>query len=283
MQRYKIVHRTYYNYSQNVVLGTHQLLLRPREDYELRIESFILKCTPESKVFWHRDIENNSVAVVNFNQIKQQLIIESEVVLQQYNVSPLDFIVSDYAISYPFEYKDDDKVLLSPYRVLPDSESKELLNSWISNIWDYDKEIQTYTLLHQLSKYIYTTLVYNIREEPGVQSIKETLTIKSGSCRDFAFLFMETVRCLGLASRFVSGYLYAPLMSEMVGSTHAWAEVYLPGVGWKGFDPTIGDLVGKDHIPVAVSRLPEAIPPISGTYAGDAKSELDVGVWVTLC
>ncbi len=283
MQRYKIIHRTYYNYSEEVSLGTHKLLLRPREDYELRIESFLIKCTPHTKILWHRDIENNSVAVVEFNQKTQQLIVESEVILQQFNESPLDFIVEDYALTYPFEYKKDDKFLLSPYTVLPDSQTKELLNTWILNIWENNENIQTYTLLQKITKYIYKTFIYNIREEPGVQSVEETLKLNSGSCRDFAFLFMETVRCLGLASRFVSGYLYAPLMSDQIGSTHAWAEVYLPGVGWKGFDPTIGDIVGKDHIPVAVSRLAHSIPAISGSFSGNAKSNLDVGVWVTLC
>lgn len=283
MQRYKIIHRTYYNYSADVTLGTHKLLLRPRESHELRIESFILKCTPEAKILWYRDVEDNSVAVAGFNQTVRQLIIESEVILQQYNESPLDFIVADYAISYPFEYKPDDQFLLSPYRVLPDQETRELLNAWIFNVWKYDDKIQTYSLLQRLAEYINQTLSYNVREEPGVQTARETLALGSGSCRDFAFLFMEAVRCLGLATRFVSGYLYAPLMSELVGSTHAWAEVYLPGGGWKGFDPTIGDIVGKDHIPVAVSRLPESVPPISGSYAGAADSSLDVGVWVTLC
>lgn len=283
MQRYKIIHRTYYNYSADVTLGTHKLLLRPRESHELRIESFILKCTPEAKILWYRDVEDNSVAVAGFNQTVRQLMIESEVILQQYNESPLDFIVADYAISYPFEYKPDDQFLLSPYRVLPDQETRELLNAWIFNVWKYDDKIQTYSLLQRLAEYINQTLSYNVREEPGVQTARETLALGSGSCRDFAFLFMEAVRCLGLATRFVSGYLYAPLMSELVGSTHAWAEVYLPGGGWKGFDPTIGDIVGKDHIPVAVSRLPESVPPISGSYAGVADSNLDVGVWVTLC
>jgi transglutaminase-like putative cysteine protease len=93
---------------------------------------------------------------------------------------------------------------------------------------------------------------------------------------------MQAVRCLGLASRFVSGYLYAPLMAE-IGSTHAWAEVYLPGAGWKGFDPTIGKIVGSDHIAVAVGRLPEAVPPIAGSFAGPAISSLTVGVWVSQC
>ena len=282
MQRYKIIHRTYYNYSADVTLGMHKLLLRPRESHELRIESFVLKCTPEAKVLWYRDVEDNSVAMAEFNQTVRQLIIESEVILQQHNESPLDFIVSDHAISYPFAYKPDEQFLLSPYRVLPDQESRELLNAWISNVWQAGQDIQTYSLLQGLVAYIYTTLSYKVREEPGVQSVQQTLRLGSGSCRDFAFLFMEAVRCLGLAVRFVSGYLYAPLMSDLAGATHAWAEVYLPGGGWKGFDPTIGDIVGKDHIPVAVSRLAESVPPVSGSFSGAADSSMEVGVWVTL-
>ncbi|MFT4907788.1 MAG: transglutaminase-like putative cysteine protease [Oleispira sp.] len=283
MKRYKIIHRTYYNYTNTVTLGAHELLLRPREGHDLRIESFELKITPSAKVYWHRDVEGNSVAVANFTRPAQQLTVESEVIIQQYNESPLDFIVADYAINYPFSYDEADQFLLSPYRVLPDQETRELLNNWIFNVWKSHEQIQTYTLLQRLTETIYNTLVYKVREEPGVQSVKETLSLGSGSCRDFALLFMEAVKCLGLASRFVSGYLYAPLMSSQVGSTHAWAEVYLPGGGWKGFDPTIGDIVGTDHIPVAVSRLAEAVPPISGSYAGSAESQLDVGVWVSEC
>ena len=150
-------------------------------------------------------------------------------------------------------------------------------------MWKAGEEIQTYTLLQRLAVYIYQTLSYKVREEPGVQTARQTLSLGSGSCRDFALLFMDTVKCLGLASRFVSGYLYAPLMSDQIGSTHAWAEVYIPGGGWKGFDPTIGDIVGTDHIPVAVARLAESVPPVSGTFAGAADSSLDVGVWVTQC
>ncbi len=150
-------------------------------------------------------------------------------------------------------------------------------------MWKSTEQIQTYTLLQRLAAYINKTLVYKVREEQGVQSVQQTLSLGSGSCRDFALLFMESVKCLGLASRFVSGYLYAPLMSDQIGSTHAWAEVYLPGGGWKGFDPTIGDIVGTDHIPVAVSRLAESVPPIAGSFSGTADSTLDVGVWVTQC
>ncbi len=282
MQRYKIIHRTYYNYSANVILGAHNLLLRPREDYELRIESFTLKTTPESNVLWHRDVEGNSVAIASFDLPTHQLLIESEVIIQQFNEDPLDFLVSDYAISYPFSYREDEQILLSPYMELPEQETINAVHEWISNFWKPDETIQTYTLLQRIAEYIYQTQLYKVREEPGVQSATQTLSYGTGSCRDFALLFMEAVRCLGLASRFVSGYLYAPLMSE-IGSTHAWAEVYLPGAGWKGFDPTIGKIAGSDHIAVAVARLAEAVPPIAGSFVGTADSTMDVGVWVSQC
>ena len=283
MQRFKIIHRTYYNYSNSIALGTHNLLLRPRENHELRIENFSLNITPKAKILWHRDVEDNSVAIANFTDSTQQLFIESEVIIQQYNESPLDFVVSSYAINYPFKYEDNDKFILFAYMSLPDEETRTLLNNWIFDIYKIDEKIQTYTLLQRLTSHIFKTLTYKIREEAGVQTAKETLTLGSGSCRDFAFLFMEIVKCLGLASRFVSGYLYAPLMADQEGSTHAWAEVYLPGGGWKGFDPTIGDIVGKDHIPVAVSRLPTNVPPIAGSFSGVSDSTLSVGVWVSLC
>ncbi|HQS65578.1 MAG TPA: transglutaminase family protein [Sulfuricurvum sp.] len=282
MQRYKIIHRTYYNYSSSVILEPHTLLLRPREDHELRIESFGLKTTPSSTLNWHRDVEGNSVAIASFTAPTTQLLIESEVIIQQFNEDPLDFIVEDYAIDYPFVYQGDDPILLFPYLTLPDAKTTNVVNTWISNFWQQNENIQTYTLLQRIAKHINMTLSYRVREEPGVQTALETLSLGTGSCRDFALLFMEAMKCLGLASRFVSGYLHAPLMVQEVGSTHAWAEVYLPGAGWKGFDPTIGDIVGSDHIAVAVSRLAQCVPPIAGAYTGSAKSELDVGVWVSL-
>jgi transglutaminase-like putative cysteine protease len=283
MQRYKIIHRTYYNYSTDVTLSPHSLLLRPREDYELRIESFSLNISPDATLLWHRDVEGNSVAIATFSLPTRQLLIESEVIIQQYNEFPLNFLVSDYALLYPFTYQNEDALLLSHYRALPDNKTIQIINKWIEKIWYPGKTIQTYTLLQQIAEHINRTLTYRVREEQGVQSAIFTLNCGIGSCRDFAFLFMEVVRCMGLASRFVSGYLYAPLMVAEVGSTHAWAEVYLPGAGWKGFDPTIGKIVGSDHIAVAVARLPEAVPPIAGSFVGKAESTLDVGVWISQC
>lgn len=282
MQRYKILHRTYYNFSGTVKLGPHHLRLRPREDYELRIESSTLKITPPATMLWHRDVEGNSVAIATFDLHTNQLAVESEVIIQQYNEAPLDFLVADYAIDYPFNYPSDDKILLSPYMASPGLEMNNLLGDWIANLWKSGERIQTYTLLQRLCTHIHQTLSYRVREEPGVQPAEQTLWGGTGSCRDYAALFMDVARCLGFAARFVSGYLHAPPSTDSLGATHAWAEIYLPGAGWKGFDPTIGEIAGTDHFAVAVARLPESVPPIAGSFVGTSGSSLDVGVWVTM-
>lgn len=282
MQRYKIIHRTYYNFSDSVSLGEHSLRLRPREDHELRIESFKLTISPHAELRWHRDVEDNSVAIASFTQPVQQLAIESELVIQQHLENPLDFLVSDYAVAYPFRYQKEDLALLSPYMGISISGPSEGLERWIDSIWQHNDAIQTYSLLQRINTALYEQMIYRVREEPGVQSASATLAQGSGSCRDFALLFMAAARQLGLAARFVTGYLHAPL-SPAAGATHAWAEVYLPGAGWKGFDPTTGQIVGTDHIPVAVARLPESVPPVEGSFRGDASSLLDVGVWVSRC
>jgi transglutaminase-like putative cysteine protease len=282
MQRYKILHRTYYNFSGMVRLGPHHLRLRPREDYELRIESSTLAITPPANLLWHRDVEGNSVATATFNSPTNQLAVESEVIIQQYNEAPLDFLVDEYAIDYPFTYQSDDKILLSPYMASGVQGTNNRLVEWIAKIWKPTDRIQTYTLLHQSCTHIHKSLSYRVREEPGVQTAEQTLSSATGSCRDFAALFMVVARYLGFAARFVSGYLHAPASTDSWGATHAWAEVYLPGAGWKGFDPTIGEIAGTDHFAVAVARLPESVPPIAGSFVGTSGSSLDVGVWVTM-
>ncbi|MBW2941794.1 transglutaminase family protein [Zhongshania aquimaris] len=280
MQRYKILHRTYYNFSSAVTLGPHFLRLRPREDYELRLESFSLNITPSATLLWHRDAEGNSVATATFDLATQQLVFESELIIQQYNEAPLNFMVADYAVHYPFNYTQDDQVLLSPYMQLPDQDTQQQIKQWTQQLWQAGEKIQTYTALQRIASHIFKNFTYKLREEPGVQTAKETLACNTGSCRDFAQLFMDAAKCMGLAARFVTGYLHAPGL-DAAGATHAWAEVYLPGAGWKGFDPTIGAMAGTDHIPVAVARLSKSVPPIAGSFIGEPKSTLDVGVWVS--
>lgn len=281
MQRYKILHRTYYNFSGVVQLEPHSLRLRPREGHELHIESARLEITPPATLRWYRDAEDNSVATATFDTPASQLLIESEIIIQQYNEFPLDFLVADYATDYPFVYSAADRVILSPYLSSTVLAANDPLAAWVAGIWQPGEAIQTYSLLQCLSSHIHQTLVYQIREEPGVQTPADTLARGGGSCRDYANLFMEASRHLGLAARFVSGYLHAEPSSANYGATHAWAEVFIPGAGWKGFDPTIGAIVGADHFAVAVARLPESVPPIAGSFVGPPGSSLDVGVWVT--
>ncbi len=281
MQRYSILHRTYYNFNNVVRFEPHTLRLRPREGHELRIESSHLDITPPATLRWYRDVEDNSVAIATFTAASSQLLITSTVTIQQYNQTPLDFLVADYATYYPFAYRPEDYAVLTPY--LQDGQPYPQLKHWLARVWQAGERIQTYTLLQRLALYIQQTITYQLREAPGVQLATDTLTRGTGSCRDSAFLFMEAARCLGFAARFVSGYLHTPPSHSNFGATHAWAEVFLPGAGWKGFDPTIGTLVGTDHIAVAVARLPESVPPVAGAFIGTASANLNVGVWVTAC
>jgi len=281
MQRYKILHRTYYDFSGPVRLEPHALRLRPREGHELRIESSTLEITPPATLRWHRDVEDNSVAIATFATPASQLVIESEVILQQFNEAPLDFLVADYATDYPFAYTPEDRVVLAPYMTVAEAPASDRLTEWVANLTQPGERLQTYALLQRLCIHIHQTLGYQLREEPGVQTAADTLSRGTGSCRDFADLFMEAARHLGLAARFVSGYLHAAPSTVNFGSTHAWAEVYLPGAGWKGFDPTTGEIVGTSHFAVAVAMLPESVPPIAGSFVGPPGASLNVGVWVT--
>jgi transglutaminase-like putative cysteine protease len=281
MQRYKILHRTCYNFSGTVVLGPHTLRLRPREGHELRIETSSLSITPTASLRWYRDVEDNSVAVASFDTPTHQLIIESEVVIQQYNLAPLDFLVADYAVNYPFAYTPEDWAVLAPYAVLTEQTASDSLAEWVANLWHPDEQLQTYSLLQRIAVHIQQNVSYRRREEEGVQTAAETLACGTGSCRDMANLFMQAARHLGFACRFVSGYLHAQPTTLDFGATHAWAEVFLPGAGWKGFDPTIGEVVGTNHFAVAVARSPEQAPPVAGSFVGPPGANLDVGVWVT--
>ena len=280
MQRIKIWHQTRYIFSGIVRLQPHRLLVRPREGHNLRIESWRFETTPPATLRWHQDAHDNSVATAAFNTLTKELYITSEVIIQHYDEAPLDFLVADYAVDYPFAYELEEATVLAPYLSSPTQARNSILGEWVAGFWKPGQQVQTYGLLERLCIGINQDLSYQAREEPGVQSAVTTLTRRTGSCRDFANLFMEAARTLGLAARFVSGYLNTPVLEPSTGATHAWADVYLPGAGWKGFDPTLGELVGSKHIPTAVARSPEAVPPIAGSFFGPKGAQLKVTVQV---
>jgi transglutaminase-like putative cysteine protease len=270
MKHYQIIHRTNYSYSGLVRLGPHSLHLRSREGYDLRIESSTLTIQPQAFLRWHRDVEGNSVAIAHFTCESDHLLIESILHIEQYDQQPLDFLVEDYAVNYPFTYDLEDYAVLQPYLFGNTDHVDPALSHWLSKIWRREEPIESYSLLQRINRSIHSLISYERREEPGVQPPSQTLFKQTGSCRDLAFLFMGLAKQLGFASRFVSGYSYTTRASHDAGSTHAWAEVFLPGAGWKGFDPTRGDIVGENYIPVAVGRLPHLVPPISGSFHGKA-------------
>lgn len=266
MQRLRIKHSTEYTFPTEVTLNQHRLLLRPREGHDVRIESSKLEITPAYKIKWQRDVFDNSLAIVNFLERSNKLTISSEVVIQHYEQAPYDFMVEDYAINYPFTYALDEQFDLAAFQQPIFFKDQYIVNSWLQQL--ALNGMETFGLLMKLNQTISQQFRYQIREEPGVQSPAKTLSQRSGSCRDYATLFIEACRSLGLASRFVSGYLHAPATEAGNATTHAWVEVYLPGTGWKGFDPTSGEVTGNRHIAVAVARNPEAVPPISGSFIG---------------
>ncbi|HEY7773262.1 MAG TPA: transglutaminase family protein [Marinagarivorans sp.] len=281
MKKFKIEHKTHYAFSNAVQLLPHTLRLRPREGHELRIEYSKLEISPPASLRWQRDVEGNSVATATFTTKTPTLTIVSEVVIQQYDLLPHDFVVADYAVNYPFNYSDEDRVLLSPYLLNSNHADSPVITNWLGKLLGFNEKIQTFSLLLRLNQSIYQAIAYRIREEEGVQAAEQTLALGTGSCRDSASLFMAGARKLGFAARFVSGYIHSHSAMQLAGSTHAWAEVFIPGAGWKGFDPTIGSMVGADHIAVAVARLPESVPPVAGNFFGNPGSKMEVNVWVT--
>lgn len=268
MKHLKIKHRTTYQYPTEVTFLAHKLLLRPRESPYVRIRKSRLDITPAHQLRWHRDAHDNSVAVVNFLEPGAELVFASEVIIEGRDDTPLDFLIEQYAVYFPFDYCPEEANDLLPYQQQAFAEDNKLLKDWVRQFWQEGKTIQTYALLDNINKAITKQISYRVREAPGVQSPTTTLTKKTGSCRDMATLFIEACRLLGLAARFISGYQYIKGLPTDAGSTHAWSEIYLPGAGWKGFDSTTGKLVDSHYIPVAVSTHPEAVPPISGAYSG---------------
>ena len=266
MRRLQIDHTTTYHYFDAVTLLPHKLLLRPREGHDIRIESATLAITPTYHLRWHRDVYSNSVAVVSFTEPSTQLSISSRLLLQHYEDQPLNFLVAESAVYFPFQYDVAEQIDLGPYLVPIFAQDQPTLSAWLQRFWQPGQVIETYVLLDIINNAIAYEFIYQPREQPGVQTPATTLVRQGGSCRDFATLFIEACRYLGLAARFVSGYQYSPVSAQGQGATHAWSEVYLPGAGWKGFDSTSGRVVGNDHIAVAVSRHPEAVPPVAGSF-----------------
>jgi len=284
MRRIDIEHITKYLYPEPVEFLPHKLLVRPREGHDIRIESSSLRIQPAYSIEWQRDIFGNSLAIVGFSEPGRELEIVSRVVVQHYEEMPSPIDLAANARHYPFHYDPLEQIDLIPYQISVFPQDYAVIGEWMKDVWSAGDLVETVPLLNRINQKIADTVRYTVRTSPGVQPPHTTLRRGKGSCRDMATLFIEACRYLGLASRFVSGYLVSNAAVEDLATTHAWSEIYLPGTGWRGFDSTSGQAVGGDHIAVAVHRHPEVIPPVSGSFlaAGKVKAEMEVEVRVNI-
>jgi uncharacterized protein (DUF2126 family)/transglutaminase-like putative cysteine protease len=268
-------HVSHYKYDRAIDLGPQTIRLRPAPHTRTPILSYSLKVTPPNHfVNWQQDPQGNWLARYVFPEKATELKIEVDFTAQMTVVNPFDFFVEPYVSSFPFQYTDTLKAELAPY--LEAAEPGPLLASYLKEV--PRQADSTVNFLVELNAVLQKKIRYIIRMEPGVQAPEQTLSASAGSCRDSAWLLIQILRHLGLAARFVSGYLIQlrPDIDPVEGprevendftDLHAWAEVYLPGAGWIGFDVTSGMLTGEGHIPVAATPHYRSAAPISGTAA----------------
>lgn len=277
-------HRTVYRYRKPVALGEHRMMFRPRESHDLRLISSSLRISPQpAHLRWLHDLFDNSLAIATFEGTTEELTFESVVTLEHYDSTQPEYPLEDYAQSYPFRYSDEDFPNLQP--ALTPAYNSSRVSEWVLRFLDKAETTPTMSMLEKLTRGIQEEHNYIRRNEKGVQSPTETLQRQQGSCRDFAVLMMEATRSLGIAARFVSGYIFSPDDSGLSGggATHAWMQAYLPGAGWIDFDPTNSIVGNRNLIRVAVAWSPEHVLPLWGSYSGplDSFVAMDVEVEVT--
>jgi transglutaminase-like putative cysteine protease len=280
MKRIRITHTTEYHYKVAVRFGPHRALLRPREGHDVHIARSRLEVEPTADVRWFRDIQGNSIAILTFHAPSTRLRLLSEVDVDLYEDVPIDCVIDPIAQFYPFQYDATEQIEVVSYRLPSYPHDGAVVLEWLRGSYVPGQSIRTSELLENLNTRIYQTFQYRHREEAGVQLPCQTLALGTGSCRDYAVFMMEAARHWGFAARFVTGYIQ--MAEGQHGATHAWTEIYVPGAGWRGFDPTNNKLSGPEHVSVAVAREHEKASPLSGSWHGpaDAFDRMDVSVQV---
>jgi len=276
MRTLEVVHHTRYEYSTPVTLGEHRLMFRPRDSHDLRLLHTGLTIDPMAQVRWIHDPFGNSIAIATFDGSTQRLELTSTIQLEHFGLPPELPPLEDYAQKLPFSYLAEEAPDLARYveRHYPDPNAT--VSNWTKQFLAGEGGAETFATLTRMCKGIQESLSYAMRFELGTQPPATTLENGGGTCRDYALLMMEGARALGLAARFVTGYLYDPAVDDAVGGKpgpaypHAWMEVYLPGAGWVEFDPTNGIIGTERLIRVAVARDPEQAMPIKGSFIGAA-------------
>jgi len=277
-------HVTQYNYRQPVAFGEHRIMVRPRESYDQHLIDARLEIYPEpAELRWLHDVFGNSVALARFDKRAKTLKVESVVRMEHEPLAGSEVEIEPYARSFPFTYSSEDMPDLLRSIERGHLDPRRIVDIWARKLVRLDGPTDTLVMLTEMTASIKRDFTYVARHEKGTQTPIETLEKRQGTCRDFAVLMIEAARALGLAARFVSGYVYNPSRGEGRvggGSTHAWARIFLPGSGWVEFDPTNGIVGNRGLIRVAVARDPYQALPLSGTWSGFPNSYIDMNVEV---
>jgi hypothetical protein len=277
-------HVTRYRYSEPVRLGEHRMMFRPRESHDLKLLKSNLSILPKpSRLRWLHDVFDNSITIAEFDSSASELRFESNVTLQHFEIAMPEYPLEEYASHYPFRYSDEDMPNLA--RALARRYPGDNVRDWAGQFLDPTGTTGTMNLLRSMTLGIRSQLQYSRRIQKGVQTPDETLQSHRGSCRDFAVLMMEATRSLGIAARFVSGYIFVPGNDTSLaggGATHAWMQAYLPGAGWIDFDPTNSIVGNRNLIRVAVAWSPDHVLPLWGTFTGSRGAFLDMAVTVSV-
>ena len=301
----EVEHVTTYRYAKEVEFGIHRVAFHPRAAHDIRVLYADLTVSPHCRQHWIHDVFSNSVAVVEPLVPASTLIFTGRFAIEHLGVKNQELPIDPEAENYPFEYSPDDRQNLSGFMQLQYPNDAAVVCNWVASFLPQRGTIHTRDVLANINQFIRADFVYAARDAVGTQSPAQTLALRSGTCRDFALLMMEAVRGLGMAARFVSGYIYDPSLDDnnidagaVVGSgiqsrdvgggtvgsgaTHAWLHVYLPGAGWVPFDPTNTLSGGTDLIRVAFTRTPEQAAPVAGGWTGDASDFLGMDVSVSV-
>jgi transglutaminase-like putative cysteine protease len=282
-----IHHKTEYRYARPVAFGEHRIMLRPRDGHDLRLLTGDLRIEPQPmRLRWIHDVFGNSVAIATFDERADTLTFTSTATVEHNPAEEFALTPDDPAYFYPFLYDAEEfpdlLQFITPQYADPDGE----LSEWARKFLDAEAPTPTFNILAGMTHGIRDAFSYRKRHEQGTQHPLDTLQTGSGTCRDFALFMIEALRRLGIAARFVSGYLFVPEDRAHRyaggGSTHAWVQVYLPSAGWIEFDPTNGIVGTRDLIRVAVAREPRQAIPLHGTYLGSADAFIGMEISINV-
>ena len=289
MPQVKVVHSTYYRYARPVLFTTHRVMLRPRDSHDLRLRTTALGLTPPaSGTRWAHDVFSNSVCYLDWAGVKSdRLDIVSTLEIDHFPAaveSPYGML-DPAADSFPFAYSPQEFPDLAWLIERQYADPDGLVNAWARRFLRRGGGSRTLPLLTAITQAIKADFAYEARDREGTNPPTVTLATRRGACRDFALLMMDAVRSLGLAARFVSGYVYDERTGDATvggGATHAWCAVYLPGAGWVEFDPTNGLVAGRNLIRVCSARTPEQAVPVAGGFIGRKDDFLGMSVNVEM-